>query len=200
MPRELDPAARDALLAVRDPALEPRIKKLLESQAAGRNRDEVVARFTAALEKAGDRTRGAALFEKQCLVCHTVQTRGQRVGPDLSGVGARPKETILIDVFDPSRQVTPEFVAYTLLTREGQVMSGVLVSETPTSITLRRAEGAQDFVRREQIEELRSTGKSLMPEGLEENLSEGDVADLLAFLTQPNAALFSKPMMPQSKP
>lgn len=200
LPRELDPAVRDALLAVRDPALEPRIKKLLEAQAAGRNRDEVVARFTAALEKTGDRAHGAALFEKHCLVCHTVQTRGQRVGPDLSGVGARPKETILVDMFDPSRQVTPEFVAYTLLTREGQVMSGVLVSETPTSITLRRAEGAQDFVRREQIEELRSTGKSLMPEGLEENLSESDVADLLSFLGQPNAALFSKPMMPESKP
>jgi putative membrane-bound dehydrogenase-like protein len=200
LPRELDPAVRDALLAVRDPALEPRIKQLLESQAAGRNRDEVVARFTAALEKTGDRAHGAALFEKHCLVCHTVQTRGNRVGPDLSGVGARPKETILVDVFDPSRQVTPEFVAYTLLTREGQVMSGVLVSETPTSITLRRAEGAQDFVRRDQIEELRSTGKSLMPEGLEENLSEADVADLLAFLSQPNASLFSKPMVPETKP
>ncbi len=191
--RELDPTARDALLAVRDTALEPRIKELLESQAAGRNRDEVVARFTAALEKDGDRTRGAALFEKHCLVCHTVQTRGSRVGPDLSGVGARPKETLLVDLFDPSKQVTPEYVAYTLLTREGQVMSGVLVSETPTSVTLRRAEGAQDFIRRDQIEELRATGKSLMPEGLEQDLNESEVADLLSFLSDPNAMLLSKP-------
>ncbi len=196
--RELDPASRDALLAVRDPALEPRIKELLRSQAAGRNRDEVVARFTAALEKDGDRSHGAALFEKHCLVCHTVQTRGNRVGPDLSGVGARPRETLLVDLFDPSKQVTPEYVAYTLLTREGQVMSGVLVSETPTSVTLRRAEGSQDFVRRDQIESLRSTGKSLMPEGLEQDLSETDIADLLAFLADPNAALFSKPVMPQT--
>jgi len=193
LPRELDPTTRDALMAVRDAALQPRIKKLLESEAAGRNRDEVIARYSAALEMDGDRQRGAAVFEKHCLTCHTVQTRGQRVGPDLSGAGAKARETVLVDVFDPSKQVAPEYVAYTLLTREGQVMSGVLVSETPTSVTLRRAEGAQDFVLREQIEELRSTGKSLMPDGMEENLSEADVADLLAFLAQPNAQLFSKP-------
>ncbi len=195
--RELEPATRDALLAVRAPQLEPRIKQLLESQAAARNRDEIVQRYHAALEMAGDRGRGAALFEKHCLVCHTVQTRGHRVGPDLSGVGSRPKETILIDVFDPSRQVTPEFVAYTLVTNDGQVLSGLVASETADSLTLRRAEGAEDFIRRNDLEALRSTGKSLMPEGLEENLTEQDVADLLSFLAQPNAALFSKPMMPE---
>ena len=141
LPRELEPTTRDALFAVRDPALESRIKKLLQSQASGRNRDEVVARYTAALEIDGDRAHGAALFEKHCLACHTVQTRGQRVGPDLSGAGARARESLLVDLFDPSRQVSPEYVAYTLLTREGQVLSGVLASETATSVTLRRAEG-----------------------------------------------------------
>ncbi len=59
LPRELDPTTRDALLAVREPALEPRIKKLLVSEAAGRNRQEVIARYSAALERTGDRTRGA---------------------------------------------------------------------------------------------------------------------------------------------
>jgi putative membrane-bound dehydrogenase-like protein len=190
--RELDPTARDALLAVRDPQIEPRIKEIIPSQAAGRNRDEVVAHFTPALEQMGDRARGAVAFEKHCLACHTVQSRGQRVGPDLSGIGARAKDSLLVDLFDPSRQVTPQYVAYTLLTGEGQVLSGVLVSETATSVTLRRAEGAQDVVLRSQIEELRSTGKSLMPDGLEDNLSQTEVADLLAFLAQPDARLLSK--------
>jgi putative heme-binding domain-containing protein len=122
-----------------------------------------------------------------------VQSRGQRVGPDLSGIGARPKETLLVDLFDASRQVTPQFVAYTLLTDDGQVMTGVLVSETAESVTLRRAEGEQDFVLRSKIEELRSTGKSLMPDGFEETFSPEDVADLLAFLAQPDARLLSKP-------
>ncbi|MEX0676541.1 MAG: PVC-type heme-binding CxxCH protein [Pirellulales bacterium] len=191
--RELDPATRDALLAVRDPALAPRIKAAIKSDAARRNREEVVAQYTAALERPGDRGRGAATFEKHCLACHMVQTHGQRVGPDLSGIGSRPKETLLVDLFDASRQVTGEYVAYTLLTDEGQLMTGVLVSETADSVTLRRAEGAQDFVLRSRITELRSTGKSLMPDGFEETLSEADVADLLAFLAQPDARLLSKP-------
>jgi putative membrane-bound dehydrogenase-like protein len=190
--RELDPTARDALLTVRDAALEPRIKKIIEAQTGGPSRDEVVARYTPALEKLGDRARGAVAFEKHCLACHTVQSRGQRVGPDLSGIGSRPKESLLVDLFDPSRQVTPQHVAYTLVTDDGQVLSGVLVSETATSVTLRRAEGAQDVVLRSQIDELRATGKSLMPEGLEENLSQAEVADLLAFLSAPDARLFSK--------
>jgi putative membrane-bound dehydrogenase-like protein len=191
--RELDPTARDALLAVPEPSLASRIKAVVKSDAARRNREEVVHHYTAALEQTGDRTRGAAAFEKHCLTCHMVQTRGHRVGPDLSGIGSRPKETLLVDLLDPGRQMTPEYVAYTLLTNEGQVMTGVLVSETAESVTLRRAEGMQDFVMRSQIAELRSTGKSLMPDGFEQNLSEADVADLLAFLAQPDARLFSRP-------
>jgi len=113
------------------------------------------------------------------------------VGPDLSGIGARAKEVVLVDLLDPSRQVSPDFVAYTLITRDGQVLSGLLASETAGGITLRRAEGAQDFVPRAQIEELRSSGQSLMPAGLEQNLSEENISDLLAFLARPEAGLFA---------
>jgi putative heme-binding domain-containing protein len=193
LPRELEPSARDGLLAVRDPALQPRIKLLVKATAAGQNRQEVIARFEPLLNRVGDRARGAAVFEKHCLACHSVQGRGQRVGPDLSGIGGRPKETLLIDLFDPSRQVAGDYLAYTLVTRQGQVLTGLIVSETAGSVTLRRSEGAQDVVLRTQIEELRGTGKSLMPEGLERDLGQEDVADLLAFLAQPDALLFSQP-------
>jgi putative membrane-bound dehydrogenase-like protein len=189
--RELEPALRDALLAVRDPALQSRIKPLLKANASDGNRQDVVAKFQGVLELAGDRQRGAAVFEKHCLACHAMQGRGQRVGPDLSGIGGRPKETLLVDLFDPSRQVSPDFVSYTLVTRTGQVLTGLVVSETATSVTLRRAEGAQDTVLRAQIEELRGTGKSVMPEGLEQTLSEENVADVLEFLARPDARLFS---------
>ncbi len=193
LPRELDPGVREALLAVRDEKVRERAKNLFAVEAGGPSRQEVVTRFEPLLKRQGQSVRGAAVFEKHCLTCHSVQGRGQRVGPDLSGVGARPRETVLVDLFDPCRQVAPDFVAYTLLTRQGQVLTGLVVSETATSVTLRRADGAQDIVPRAQIEELRGTGKSLMPEGFESTLSEENVADLLEFLSRPDARLFSQP-------
>ncbi len=193
LPRELDASARDGLLAIRDQALHQRVQSLFKTGLADTNRPQVVARFDPLVKRSGDRTRGAATFEKHCLNCHSLQGRGQRVGPDLSGVGTRPKETLLVDLFDPSRQVAPDYVAYTLVTRQGQVLTGLVVSETAGSITLRRADAAQDVVGRAQIEELRATGKSLMPEGLEDTLTDQDVVNLLEFLAQPDERLFSRP-------
>jgi putative heme-binding domain-containing protein len=187
---ELDANTRDALRAVPDAALALRIQRMLGAEPAS-DRAAVVAKFTPALALDGDRIRGAALFEKHCLACHNVQGRGHRVGPDLSGVSARPAEALLIDLLDPNRQVTPNFVTYTAITQQGQVLSGLIASETASGVTLRRAEGAQDFVLRDQIDQLRATGKSLMPEGIEQSLTAQDIADLLDFLARPDARLFS---------
>jgi putative heme-binding domain-containing protein len=189
--QELDPAVRDALAALPDAQLKERAQKLIAELPPPVDRQAVLARYEPELARQGDRARGATLFEKHCLTCHMVQGRGQRVGPDLSGIGARPKETLLVDILDPNRQIAADFVAYTLITRGGQVLGGLLAAESAGSITLRRAEGAQDVVAREDIEEFRSTGKSLMPEGLENQLAPRDLADLLAFLAQPDATLFS---------
>lgn len=188
---ELEPAVRFALREQRDAELKRRIDSILLPAHEEANRAQVVARYEPLAGRAGDRTRGAALFEKHCIACHMIQGRGQRVGPDLSGVGSRPKQSLLVDIFDPSRELAPNFAAYTLVTRSGQVLSGLMASETAAAVTLRRAEGAQDVVPRAQIEELRATGKSLMPEGLESVLSEDNVVDLLEFLAQPDARLLS---------
>ena len=189
--RELDTGVRDGLSAIHDKALQERIKALFKTDAPAESRQQVVVRFEPLVKRGGDRVRGAAVFEKQCLTCHSMQGRGQRVGPDLSGVGARPKESLIVDLFDPSRELAPNFTAYTLVTRQGQVLTGLVASETAGSVTLRRADGAQDVVPRAQIEELRGTGKSLMPEGLEGTLAPDNVVDLLEFLAHPDAGLFS---------
>lgn len=191
--RELEPGVREALVAVRDPELAARFKKLLDAAAATGNRQQVIDQYAPVLATAGDAQRGAKVFEKQCLTCHAVQGRGQKVGPDLSSIGSRPKETLLVDILDPSRQVSANFVAYTLVTKRGQILSGLIAAEAAGSITLVRSEGATEVVERSQLEELRSSGKSLMPEGLEQVVSPADMADLLAFLATPEAKLFSSP-------
>ncbi len=184
LPVELEAIQREMLTKVHDKELAERFRRVLAA-AAPANRGEVVARYQASLQLAGDRRRGAALFKQHCSACHAVRWVGPRVGPALSGASAKPKETLLIDLLDPSRQVSPDQIAYTLASEDGQVFSGLLVAETATSVTLRRAEGLEVTMPRSQIEELRASGKSLMPDGLEQQLTEQDVADLLEFLASP---------------
>jgi putative membrane-bound dehydrogenase-like protein len=183
-PADLDPAAREVLQRIPDAALQQRVRKALPP-AASADREAVVRKYQAALKLKGDAPRGAALFAKHCMTCHQVQGKGQRVGPDLSGVGSRPREALLVDLLDPSREVPPDYLNFLLVTKRGQVLTGILASETAAAVTLRRAEGQEDTVPRSEIQELRATQKSLMPEGLEQVLSLQDVADLLQFLQQP---------------
>jgi putative heme-binding domain-containing protein len=189
-PVELDASARQALLKTSNNQLQRRFQILLTKGLAP-DRQEVVVRFQPALKMEGDRQRGAETFAKVCLICHTVEGQGRHVGPDLSGIASRPKEALLVDILDPSRQVSPDFINYTVTTTDGKLVTGFILSETAASLTLRRAGEADDTVLRSQIKDLRAEGKSLMPEGLEQGLTPRDMADLLSFLEKPEGRLLS---------
>ena len=94
----------------------------------------------------------------------------------------RGAEAILLNVLDPNREVNPQYVNYLLVTTEGRTITGLVAAETATSVTLRRQENATDTILRANIEELRSTGLSIMPEGLEKQLDQQAIADLIAYL------------------
>ena len=77
------------------------------------------------------------------------------------------------------------------VTKDGRVLNGLIAGETTESVTLRREEGQQDTIPRSDIEELRASGKSIMPDGLEEKLTPDQLADLLEFLHHPDAKLLN---------
>jgi putative heme-binding domain-containing protein len=107
---------------------------------------------------------------------------GSEVGPSLAAIKNRGAEAILLNLLDPNREVNPQYVNYVAELTDGRVLSGMIASETATAITLRRAENATDTLERGEIEELRSTRQSLMPEGLEKQLDQQAVADVIAYL------------------
>jgi uncharacterized protein len=109
---------------------------------------------------------------------------GGKVGPDLTGMAAHPKEELLIHILDPSRSVEGNFVQYSVATADGRVLNGLLASESKTAIELVDSEGKTHVVLREEIEELAASKKSVMPEGFEKQATPEDLADLLEFLTQ----------------
>ncbi|MFZ9092295.1 MAG: hypothetical protein ACO3FE_19650, partial [Planctomycetaceae bacterium] len=81
-----------------------------------------------------------------------------------------------------NRRVDPQYSEYVIVTTEGQLLNGLLVAENNTDITLRQPEGRQQTIARDRIEEMRATGKSLMPEGIEKDVTVQQMADILAFL------------------
>jgi putative heme-binding domain-containing protein len=161
-------------------------------RGADANRARVLEQFKPALQLTGDRAHGATTFGKLCMACHYLQGQGQRVGPDLSGIGNRPAETLLTDLLDPSRQVAPDYAVYEVTLTSGEIITGMIASEAATRITLRHPGTPDESIARSQIREVRATGRSLMPEGLEQGLSVQDLADLMEFLRQPDVGLLPK--------
>lgn len=161
-------------------------------RGADPDRQKVVDHYRPALQLTADRARGAATFAKLCLGCHYMQGVGQRVGPDLSGIATRPTDVLLTDVLDPSRQVTPDYATYEFLLANGESVTGLLASESATRVTVRHAGAPDESLARSQIRETRATGRSLMPDGLEQGLSQQDLADLLGFLKEPDVKLIPR--------
>lgn len=146
------------------------------------NRKEVADQYAKALELQGDATRGAAVFQKTCSKCHRINGVGHNVGPDISDTRARARDALLYDILDPNRRVDPQFTECIIVTTDGQLMNGLLIAESSESVTLRQPEGREQTLPRSSIEELKSSTKSLMPEGIEKDVSVEQMADLLAFL------------------
>lgn len=185
---DVDITARDALLQTSDAELKSRLTALLKP-AETADRSVVLKEYQAALAHPGDLNRGASVFVHNCVTCHAIRGRGAKVGPDLSGVGARPPAALLVDILDPSRDVAPESLSYVLATDDGEIKTGILAGEGPTAITLRQPEGQEVVVERSRIAKFQATGKSLMPGGFEQKITPAQLADLLAFLREPDPEL-----------
>ncbi len=167
----------------RDAKVKAMAEKLFKDRNVGR-RSDVVKKYRNSLELAGRWETGRQVFQKNCTACHRLENQGREIGPNLAAMKNRGPETILLNVLDPNRELNPEFTEYVVATKQGQVFSGLIAAETATSITLRQGENKPDrVVLRVDIEELKNSGRSLMPEGLEKTIDIQAMADLIAYLT-----------------
>ncbi|MCA9267091.1 MAG: c-type cytochrome, partial [Planctomycetales bacterium] len=165
-----------------DPALAERAAKLIQELQSASPRSEVVKSYASALDLHGDREAGRAAFARHCAACHKVEGKGYDVGPNLAAMRNRGAAAILVNVLDPNREVNPQYVNYVAVGKDGRTVSGLIAAETAGTVTLARGEGAADTLLRVDIEQLKSTGVSLMPEGLEKQIDQQTMADLLAYL------------------
>ncbi len=180
-PAYIAPVRKMRLVNHGDTKLRARAAKLFGT-AAPSPRKNVVDSYRSALALSGDGERGAKLFEQNCMTCHKVAGRGHDVGPNLATVQNRTPEALMIQILDPNREVLANYTQYVVVLDTGRIVSGLIASESPTSITLRRAENVQETILRQNIEEIIGSGKSLMPEGLEQKINKQQISDLLTFL------------------
>ena len=87
-----------------------------------------------------------------------------------------------MQILDPNRDVLANYTQYSILTDTDRVVTGLIASESPTSLTLRRAEAIDETILRQNIEQITGSGKSVMPEGLEQSIDLQQMSDLLAYL------------------
>jgi len=178
---EIDPARIKLLQLFADPKIQARAEKLFAGAQLSKRQD-VVAQYQKALQLKGDVIKGKDLFKKNCASCHRLQGVGEQIGAELNAIQDRGPEFMLLNILDPNREVLPKFITYQVTTEAGLTVTGMITAETATSITLRRPDATSETILRVNIAELRSTGMSFMPEGLEKQISVPEMADLLGYL------------------
>jgi putative heme-binding domain-containing protein len=139
-----------------------------------------------ALSQGGDASKGLDVFRKNCAACHRVEDHGYELGPNLAAVKAKGVDAILANILEPNLEVNPQYINYVLLKSDGTTATGMIASENATSVTLKRGEGATEVILREDIEEMRSSRKSIMPEELEKAINPSEMTDLITYLMTVN--------------
>jgi putative heme-binding domain-containing protein len=177
----LSRAQRESLRKHSDAAIRERAQQLLAAVETG-DRMKAYEQARSVLSLAGNATRGHKAFATHCASCHRLDGEGHNVGPDLFGIRNQPKESILLHLVHPNYEVTAGFNACTILCKDGRELTGLIIGESPASVTLRQAQGIEESIPRSGITRLTVGQASLMPEGLEAAMSQQELADLLACL------------------
>ena len=141
----------------------------------------------AALSRSGNIENGRKLFfnaeKTQCIKCHQIGDKGERIGPELTGIGNRFSRIYLVEsILEPSRTIASGFQTFAVTLKDGRTVIGVKVAETDETITFGDKDGKKHLLKKSDIEAQRPEKLSVMPEGLEKSLTVYEFVDLIAFL------------------
>jgi putative membrane-bound dehydrogenase-like protein len=145
-------------------------------------RASVIEKFQPAIGGKGDASRGQTVYQQRCVICHRANDLGIQVGPDLITVKTRGRDGIMTAILDPNKEVASQYIAYTVNTKDGQTLAGIITKDDASSLTLKMMGGAEINIPRANVKGSSSSGQSLMPEGIEAGMTVQEMADLLTFI------------------
>lgn len=172
--------------AITSPELAARVEAVWGTIRESRDpaRDLVIARMRRELRaQTGDPHKGQQVFAKVCGQCHKIHGQGEEVGPDVTRNGRASFEQLLSNVFDPSLVIGPGYQSVTVLTADGRALTGLVMEESPQRIVLKLQGGKQAIVPAGDIETVKKSELSLMPQNLDEQITREEMKDLFAFLS-----------------
>jgi putative heme-binding domain-containing protein len=187
---ELDAAERNSVVTAAAKLPNGPLRELFEGYLPSGERKERKLgsnpRPREVLARSGNPGRGEKLFWSQpvqCGRCHQIGARGTSVGPDLSTIGKlRSREDLLGSLLEPSRRIEPKYATYVVATAAGVLRTGLLVSRDEKVLVLRDSDGKEIIIAAKDVEELRPSRASLMPDGQLADLTVQDAADLIEYL------------------
>lgn len=174
-------AQRNRLLKSKDEHVRKQAEALFRNRG-GTDRMNVFETLKSVLKLPPNARNGQEMFRRHCANCHRLDQEGTAVGPDLFSIRNQPKEAILLHTIVPEHEIVPGFGAYTVETKDGRTLSGLIISETASSLTLRGALGTEETLLRREIESIVASELSLMPQGFETAMTVQELADLIAYL------------------
>lgn len=178
---------RDRLLRHPDKPLAARAARTLVSGPTPKRRD-VVDRYGPALAGDGSVMRGREVYRRVCAACHRHGHEGHEVGPSLATVAGHTPQRLLTNILDPNADIQPGYQTSTCVLATGEVVTGIVASESGGSLTMKLADGTARTISRDEIDDLVTSNTSFMPEGLETLVTIEQMRDLIAFLTSPGEA------------
>ena len=136
-----------------------------------------------------DPYEGHRLYNQTCGKCHTLFGQGGKIGPDLTTYKRDDLRGMLLNVVNPSAEIREGFENYIARTADGRTIAGLIADQDPNVVVIRGADGQNISLQREEIEDLRASRTSLMPDGQLKPMSDQQIRDLFAYLrsTQPLA-------------
>ncbi len=173
------------ILSLKDEGLSKRVAEVWGQIRSERNpeREKVMATMRKVIEeKRGNPWDGKAVFEKTCAKCHTLFGKGATVGPDITVNGRETLDALLTSLLDPNLVIGAGYQAWTLLTKSGRALTGLLVEDSPQRVVLKVEGGNEEIIPRDDAGTLERSEVSMMPEDLEKTLKEDELRDLIAYL------------------
>jgi putative membrane-bound dehydrogenase-like protein len=169
------------LMNYHDDTIRNRARALLAGKED--NRKEVIQQYEPALALTGDLARGKLVYQQACAVCHSFGGKlGVAYGPDLAPLGNRQPANIMADILDPNKSIADGYDLWAIELNDGSHVQGIIATESPTALTLRMAGGQETVIPRQNIATLQTLPVSAMPAGLESQINQQQMADLLAFI------------------